>query len=465
MEKFLFWRLPVWVVVLLALGGAGLAIYGAEVAIREATARAAYHPTNSRLRAGALAVATFPATLREVLSPEAEPRGADEGHRLSERPAGWTKYGTGAPPPGYLLLSRIDGDADKSVVELVDLRDFSVLNRWEPVPELLMEGIARTSKIVPYNQWANRRYRALHPLLMADGSLVFGGQFAPLIRLSACGDMIWRQDGATFHHSVNADPDGGFWGPTFIEPSQVSTLDTFRDDALTHVDADGKLILQRSMAEILIRHGYSYVVYQHFSDDPLHMNDIQPVLADGPYWKRGDLFVSMRHPSIAMLYRPSTDEILWFKQGPWLAQHDIDIIDDHTIAIFNNNYGDRGRGGEVFGNSDVMFYDFATDQVTQPYHDAMGADLGKFPVVAVTNGLMDFAPSGHMFVEEDTAGRLLVFAPDRTLWAEYINRSASGTPFRMSWSRYVPAETAEAALAAIADCGGRKSALIGGVEG
>lgn len=274
--------------------------------------------------------------------------------------------------------------------------------------------------------------------------------------------MVWRQDSVTFHHSVNVDAEGGFWGPTFIEPSDLTTLETFRDDALTRVDAEGRITMQQSMAEILIRHGYSYVIYRYFSDDPLHTNDIQPVFEDGPYWKKGDLFVSMRQPSIALLYRPSTDEIVWFKQGPWLAQHDIDIIDDHTIALFNNNYGDRGRGGEVFGNTDVMFYDFATDKVTRPYEKAMGDDLGGFPVLAVSNGLMDFAPSGHMIAEEDTAGRILIYAPDRTLWAEYINRSAEGVPFRMSWSRYVPAATAEAAMAAITACGGRKSPLIGG---
>lgn len=145
-------------------------------------------------------------------------------------------------------------------------------------------------------------------------------------------------------------------------------------------------------------------------------------------------------------------------------QHDIDIIDDHTIALFNN-YGDCGRGGEVFGNSDVLFYDFATDQMTSPYQAAMGEAMGDFPVLADTNGLMDFAPSGHMLVEEDTSGRLLIYGRDRSLWAEYINRSESGVPFRMSWSRYVPAEVGEAAIAALAGCGGRQSPLVGGPAG
>lgn len=465
MERFLFARIHVWIVLLLFIAGSCVAIYATDLAVREASARAIYHPSKSRVRAAALAVATFPSTMRDVLEAEPEPRAADLGYRLKDRPAGWTKYGTSAPPPGYLLLSRVDGDADRSVVELVDLADFSVKNRWEPIPELLLEGAPRTSKLVAYNQWTNDRYRALHPLLGADGSLTFGGQGAPLVHLSACGDLIWRQDEVTFHHSINVDADGHYWAPSFVEPSEITTLETFHDDAITEVSAEGSILTHRSMTEVLLRHGHSYLIYQSFNFDPLHINDIQPVLADGPHWKKGDLFISMRNASMAMLYRPSTDEILWLRQGPWLAQHDIDILDDHRIAIFNNNYGDRGKGDDVFGNSNVLVYDFGTDTVSSPYEAAMGSDLGEFMVKANTNSLMDFAPSGHMIVEEDVAGRILIYAPDRSLWAEYINRSGGGTPFRMSWSRYVPAELGEAALASVAECAGRQSPMVGGSGG
>jgi hypothetical protein len=82
-----------------------------------------------------------------------------------------------------------------------------------------------------------------------------------------------------------------------------------------------------------------------YNDDPTHLNDIQPVLADGPYWKKGDLFVSLRNISSIMLYRPSTDQIVWMKRGPWLSQHDVDILDDHRISVYDNNVQDRGAGG------------------------------------------------------------------------------------------------------------------------
>ena len=54
------------------------------------------------------------------------------------------------------------------------------------------------------------------------------------------------------------------------------------------------------------------------------------------YWSKGDIFLSVRSLSLIILYRPSTNEVIWYKQGPWRFQH-IDIVDDNTIAIFDNN--------------------------------------------------------------------------------------------------------------------------------
>src|SRR5690606_40126395 len=61
------------------------------------------------------------------------------------------------------------------------------------------------------------------------------------------------------------------------------------------------------------------------------------------------LFLSFRHMSMIMLYRPATDEIVWKKQGPWLAQHDVDILDATRIGVFNNNAYDRGTDARIHG--------------------------------------------------------------------------------------------------------------------
>ena len=75
----------------------------------------------------------------------------------------------------------------------------------------------------------------------------------------------------------------------------------------------------------------------YYGDDPIHLNDIEPVNFDSNHWLKGDIFLSIRSLSLIILYRPSTNKVIWYKQGPWRFQHDIDIIDEGTIAIFDNN--------------------------------------------------------------------------------------------------------------------------------
>ncbi|MGB3314177.1 MAG: hypothetical protein WBB85_07175, partial [Albidovulum sp.] len=138
MEKFLFRPVQLWFVLVLAVLGIIAAIFFASVAMDEASARATFR-RGSHGTAGDLAhnIAEVPTTIRSLLFSEAEPRGADHSIRLESRPGGWTRYNDDGEIPGYLLLSRIDGDADRSVIELVDLADFSVKHRWAPIPELL----------------------------------------------------------------------------------------------------------------------------------------------------------------------------------------------------------------------------------------------------------------------------------------------------------------------------------------
>ena len=62
-----------------------------------------------------------------------------------------------------------------------------------------------------------------------------------------------------------------------------------------------------------------------------------PNLKTSKYFNKGDLFISCKNISTVFLYRPTTNRILKVIEGPFQSQHDIDIINDSTISIFNNN--------------------------------------------------------------------------------------------------------------------------------
>jgi len=336
------------------------------------------------------------------------------------------------------------------VTELVSMSDWQVRHAWEPDAELLLKDAARVSHFSPFEDWNTNHFRAIHPLLLPNGDLITKDHDSPLLRIDACTARVWIQDSTTFHHSTEMDADGMLWLPGRAEPAKVAHVGVdFMDDEVAQVDpADGRVLFARSIAQLMAEKGWTHRLFTNgaYIDDPIHLNDIQPVLADGPFWKKGDLFLSLRNISAIMLYRPSTDEIVWIKEGPWLSQHDVDILDDHRIAVYDNRTEDRGLGEYVETHSDILVYDFATDQVTTLLGDAMA----KAEIKTLYAGLYTALPGGYSLIEDVTSARLVVIGPDGAVAAEYANKADSGKVFHLGWSRYLSQAEGDAALAAIA---------------
>ncbi|MBS0563632.1 MAG: hypothetical protein JSR87_03870 [Proteobacteria bacterium] len=352
----------------------------------------------------------------------------------------------GIPGEGYLLLARYDGTAQVTTVELVDLTDLKVRHRWQPDAPSLFAGVPDNAA---YADKHNRRnFEAVHPLLLADGSLIVKDHHTPLFRIDRCGQPVWSEASQIYHHSTEMDAEGTLWVPVHLQPPKKEYGPDFVEDGLARVSADGKVLEVRSLVDIYRRHGLSGQLFGSavYNNDPLHLNDIQPVLADGPYWKKGDLFLSTRHNSTVLLYRPSTDQIVWRRQGPWLGQHDVDILDDHRIRVFDNNALNRGNGPEVMGNNNILIYDFRDDSLSAPYSVAMV----KNDVSTFSEGLDETTPAGNFLVEEENSGRVLILSAAGDLLAEYVNRSADGQIWTTSWSRPVSRADGDAALAAMA---------------
>lgn len=364
----------------------------------------------------------------------------------------FTPSGKGEPGE-FLLLSRYDGDRQRSVVELVNLGENRVVHEWLPDFAAINARSALQSNIVDLDRDRTpNRARIMHPLLLADGDIVFQDA-SPLVRTGPCGEIRWTIDGL-FHHSNEMHSAGGFWVEQFLEPQTIERVGPeFKEDAIVHVSEDGKILYQKSVAKLLIENGLARHIYgqDFYSDDPTHMNDVQEALFDSPYWQKGDLFLSLRNISAIVQYRPSTNEVVWIKQGPWVNQHDVDILDESRIAIFNNNRFNFRDKDDVDGVNSVMIYDFATDTVTSPYQ----AGMEKHDVRTISEGRSEIYPNGDVFVEESNYGRLLRLNPDGDIVWQYVNRANDGAVYRMNWSRIVPRELGEAVARKLAgiQCG------------
>ena len=187
-----------------------------------------------------------------------------------------------------ILLARFDADIGKFKIELIDLLDFNILNEWKVDQELINKK-KKSFIFDPYLQ-ANT-YAGFNPLIKKNGDLIFN---SPLTVVDFCNTVKLINNDFFFHHSNNFDHEGKIWTITKYFPTtlgrQISgdDFDSFEEDAITKLSKDGSTILfRKSLVKILKENNLENFIYRYdYQWDPLHLNDVEPVLNDGPYWKK-----------------------------------------------------------------------------------------------------------------------------------------------------------------------------------
>ena len=272
---------------------------------------------------------------------------------------------------GHLLISRYSKKHSQVIVELFSVAESRVLHTWVPP---LTEIFKRSPN---FSDRANTRksYRAQHPLLLKDGGLVFTSGEGPMVRINACGEVVWVIN-RHFHHSIEVDHLGNIVSPIVIEEQNSETVLPIRDDGFAIVSLDGQIINEYSITDILLKNGYRGLIYGvgKFEKDRIHLNDAQPVLSDYESANIGDIALSSRHLSTVALFRPQSGKIVWLKTGPWLNQHDINLLEDGRYSIFGNDIVRQEKKKDLFvenGKSDVYVFNPFNNHITRPYSDMM----------------------------------------------------------------------------------------------
>ena len=133
-----------------------------------------------------------------------------------------------------------------------------------------------------------------------------------------------------------------------------------------------------------------------------------------------------------ILFRPSTEEIIWKFDTNIFHQHDVDIINDHQISIFNNNRKYFYNNAYfVDGDNEVLIYDFETEEVSSYLKNSLFTE----DVRTVSEGRSEILPNGDLFIEESNYARTLYFNSDGSLRWTHVNRAENGNVYRVAWSR------------------------------
>lgn len=201
------------------------------------------------------------------------------------------------------------------------------------------------------------------------------------------------------------------------------------------IDAVGNILFKKSIAEILIENGYEYLIsgVGPIENDAIHVNDIEPVMYNSPYWSIGDIFINIRNRSTLFLYRPSTNKILWLKTGPWINQHDISILPDSKIMLIDNHAARINETDvELIENRSFIFnYDFKNDSCFKVFDKFMANNN----VQVLKEGRALLMSDGDIMLEESVSGRILR-GNDNTLHWSFINKQQDNKVSTIQWSRY-----------------------------
>jgi hypothetical protein len=403
-----------------------------------------------------IAVAEFPPlvvqTLRQVRAGlRADPEALLMPRQLVEKPS-WQRRFPAPEDEGYLLWSGVDSSAHQSVVKLLRISDGAELARWVPDWPAIYRGI--TPK--PHRELGDpASARAIHPLLLDDGDIVFNIEIA-LLRLGPCSTQpVWVLD-EHIHHSVEPALDAAVW---VASTSNEGLADSpwlqkrVRDEAIAKVSLDGQVLERVSVIRILRDNGFHTMLFgnsgSRLIEDPIHLNEIRVASQSGRHWQRGDLLFSARNLSTVFLYRPSTGKVVWHQTGPWLNQHSVDFVDDHRISVFDNNVVLPAPPAETAfllptDNNRFFVYDFETQTLSQPFAGLMDQTRPQ----TVSQGRGRLLPDGGLFIEETDVGRLLRFSSSQLIWS-LVNDYDAQRVGVLSWSRYLTADEARAPLNAL----------------
>ena len=353
---------------------------------------------------------------------------------------------------GYLLLSGLGAQENQSIVQLIRISDGEILAKWIPDWEF----IHRQTSGHQFAPKGNvRSYRAFHPLLLDDGSIIFNTMNS-LIRLSLCSSKpSWILD-YPYHHSIELSETGNsIWVPSVTEEFTTENpilKKKLRDDSLAEVDLDGRILQNLSFSKILVKNFMTSHMLGSTgtltNPDPIHINQITVASSNTPFWQLGDLLISARHTSTIYLYRPSTDKIIWHKQGPWLNQHSPHFVGNNGIAIFGNDvYGSKLSLPFIYKekHNNIYIYDFKNDKAINPYTEA----LNNIKPMTVYEGRSTILEDGTLFVEETGNSRLFKLSASGKLQWSYINTYDKDYLGVISWSRYYTPKQIQSKINAI----------------
>jgi hypothetical protein len=263
-------------------------------------------------------------------------------------------------------------------------------------------------------------------VMMPDGSITVNfDRGNAMVRLDKCGTPMWIKKG-NYHHSINIGYDGTGWawrgeGSAYSQYQFLSNFDPKDGRTIKEISLIDDIIkkMTNPWEVFLLRADYPFIhgALLFTSElDIFHPNDIEVLSEEyAPYFegfKAGDLVISINKLNLIAVIDPETNQVKWWRHGPWRAQHDPDFLKDGTISVFNNN--------DDLGRSEIIRVD---PESGKAYNDLAKGSVRFF---AASMGEHQYLPNGNVLITVPDEGRILEVSPTGDIVMEYNNISIHG---------------------------------------
>ncbi len=258
-----------------------------------------------------------------------------------------------------------------------------------------------------------------------------------LVKMDRDSRIVWKYL-AHAHHDVDLAADGRIHLLTqAIGTEEIPQLASVRppriDDYVVVLSPQGRELQKVRLLDAFLSSRYAHLLDTvpwytvRGSGDYLHTNGIDTL--DGtaaiklPQATAGRVLLSFREISTLAILDLEEGRIVWATLGPWLRQHDPDLLPSGDILLFDNQ-GNPGPGGITR----LIEFDPATQQIAWTY---TGSD--EHPFDSPVRSSQERLPNGNTLVTESDGGRLFEVTADGQMVWEYLNPVRGG-----QWEELIP---------------------------
>ena len=338
---------------------------------------------------------------------------------------GVTQYDATRAESGLTLYS----SAHEQAAYLMDMQG-NVVHRWQMKFSQLWDDSAAVKHPRPddfiYIEKAHVLPNGdLIALYTAIGDTPWGYGIA---KLNAKSEVIWKYL-AHAHHDFEVDAAGNIH--VLTQQVTETDLEGFAhlpkpriDDYIVTLSPDGREIAATSLMEVFAKSPYGRRLYfasqESFNNgDYLHANSVDVLKGPAPGIpgsRAGQVLISFREVSTVALVDTERAEVVWAQTGPWVRQHDAQLLPGGNMLLFDNEGDHSGHGA-----SRVIEFEPASSAIVWSYAGSQEA-----PLDSKARSSQKRLANGNTLIVESMAGRVIEVAPDGDIVWEFVNPVRGG---------------------------------------